>query len=85
MIKGRFFIANLSQQTSGNAEINFHVKFVPFSVVHTVKFAITEISRKWDCPSFLLLKAQKIQTVLPEVEQLAGLQHLISMAILQGY
>ena len=44
-----------------------YVELTSFSVVHTLKYAITEISRKWDCPSFLLLQAQKSGTVPPKV------------------
>ena len=66
MLKGRFFIAKFITKLIRILMKNSNVKFASFSGVLTVKFAITEISRKWDCPSFLLLKAQK-------VGQLAGL------------
>ena len=45
------------------------LKVALFSTVLTLKFAIIEISRKWDCPSFLLLKVTKVG-VTPQVGQL---------------
>ena len=36
------------------------VKIPCKTVVHTVKFTITEIARNWDFPSFLLFQAQKV-------------------------
>ena len=58
MIKERFFIATFIT-TGANGEVKFPNKICIFSVVFAVKFAVTEISRKWKCPTYFTFKSPK--------------------------